>query len=95
MPTTTIRLPDELKARVARAAERIGTSAHNFIIEAIAEKTDAQDRQFEFQQIAHQRLVKYAATGESIPWPDMRAWLERSVADAPTQKPLPKKRRYS
>jgi predicted transcriptional regulator len=39
MSTTTIRLPDELKARVARAAKRAGTTAHGFIVEAIAEKT--------------------------------------------------------
>ena len=40
MSTTTIRLPENLKARVARAAERSGTSAHSFILEAIAEKAD-------------------------------------------------------
>ena len=40
MPTTTIRLSDELKARVASAAERAGTSPHNFILEAIAEKAE-------------------------------------------------------
>lgn len=36
MGTTTIRLPDALKARVAKAAEAAGTTAHNFILEAIA-----------------------------------------------------------
>ena len=30
MTTTTIRLPPELKARVARAAERAGTTERNF-----------------------------------------------------------------
>jgi predicted transcriptional regulator len=39
MSTTTIRLPDELKARVALAAEQAGTTAHQFILQAIAEKT--------------------------------------------------------
>src|SRR3546814_20149299 len=38
MSTTTIRLPDELKARIAEAAKRAGTTSHNFILEAIAEK---------------------------------------------------------
>ncbi|MDE2257829.1 MAG: CopG family transcriptional regulator, partial [Xanthomonadaceae bacterium] len=31
MSTTTIRLPDDLKARIATAAERAGTTSHNFI----------------------------------------------------------------
>ena len=36
MSTTTIRLPDELKMRVADAAERAGMTPHGFILEAIA-----------------------------------------------------------
>jgi len=44
MSTTTIRLPEDLKARVAAAAKRAGTSTHGFILEAIAEKT-AQEGQ--------------------------------------------------
>ena len=38
MPTTTIRIPDDLKERVARAAESAGTTAHAFIVDAVAEK---------------------------------------------------------
>ncbi|UYC14309.1 hypothetical protein [Xanthomonas sp. CFBP 8445] len=30
MSTTTIRLPDALKARIAKAAEAAGTTSHNF-----------------------------------------------------------------
>ena len=34
--TTTIRLNDDLKALVTAAAERLGTTAHNFILEPVA-----------------------------------------------------------
>ena len=34
MPTTTIRLPEDLKARVTAAAKRAGTTIHGFILEA-------------------------------------------------------------
>ncbi|MBO9875457.1 MULTISPECIES: ribbon-helix-helix protein, CopG family [Xanthomonas] len=44
MSTTTIRLPDALKARVAKAAEAAGTTSHNFILEAIAEKAELAER---------------------------------------------------
>ena len=40
MSTTTIRLPDELKERVAQVAQAAGLSAHAFIVQAIAEKTE-------------------------------------------------------
>lgn len=40
MPTTTIRLEDDLKARVAAAAEREGKTAHAFILDAIAQTVE-------------------------------------------------------
>ncbi len=48
MSTTTICLPDELKARVAAMAKETGTTAHGFMLEAIAEKTDAAERRADF-----------------------------------------------
>ena len=48
MATTTIRLPEELKSRVARLAEQTGTTAHSFILAAIAEKTEAAERRSDF-----------------------------------------------
>ncbi len=44
MPTTKIRLADELKARVATATERAGTSPHGFILEAIAAKPEKAEQ---------------------------------------------------
>ncbi|WP_396190587.1 DUF1778 domain-containing protein, partial [Flavobacterium sp.] len=38
--TTTIRLPDDLKARIADAAKQVGTTTHSFILAAIAEKAE-------------------------------------------------------
>jgi predicted transcriptional regulator len=43
MSTTTIRLPEALKARIDAAAERAGQSTHSFIIAAIEEKADYED----------------------------------------------------
>ena len=52
MTTTTIRLPKDLKARIAVAAERAGTTAHNFILEAIVEKADQEERRDDFNDVA-------------------------------------------
>src|SRR5512147_318016 len=52
MSTTTIRLPSELKARVAAAAKKAGKSAHSFILEAIAEKAQDTEQASEFQALA-------------------------------------------
>ncbi|MCK9488654.1 MAG: ribbon-helix-helix protein, CopG family [Xanthomonadales bacterium] len=87
MSTTTIRLPAELKARVAEAAKRAGTTSHNFILEAIAEKTDLAARQAEFHAVADQRYAEFIESGKSIPWEDARAWLKGRAAGQTVKRP--------
>lgn len=91
MSTTTIRLPPELKERVARAAERAGTTAHSFILEAIAEKTAQDERRGEFRDVAEQRFAETSATGKAIASSDMRVYLERRVkGEKKIKRPRPK-----
>ena len=87
-PTTTIRLPDELKARVARLAEAEGVSTHSLILDAIAEKAEALERRQAFHEEARQRHEHYLATGESVPWEEMRDYLRRRVRGEDVQPPL-------
>lgn len=92
MSTTTIRIPDELKARLSRIAEQQGTSTHGLIIEAIVEKADALERRQAFHEEARERHEHYLATGESIPWEEMRDYLRRRVRGEDV--PPPVARRY-
>ena len=91
MSTTTIRLPDDLKARVAAAAERAGTSPHSYILAAIAEKAEQDERRREFEELAEQRYDRVVATGRTIAWPDMRRYLEGRVAGAKPKRPAARK----
>jgi predicted transcriptional regulator len=91
MTTTTIRLPEELKARIARAAERVGTTAHNFILLAIAEKADEEERKADFHDTADTRYANLIASGRTVPWSDMRAYLEARLAGKTRARPRPKK----
>ena len=91
MSTTTIRLPDDLKARVADAAKRAGTSAHNFILEAIAQKADQAEHQNDFNDVADTRYTDIIATGETISWDEMRAYLEARLAGKSATRPLARK----
>lgn len=91
MSTTTIRLPEALKARIAKAAEAAGTTSHNFILEAIAEKVDLAEQRTEFQALADQRYAQFLDTGESIPWEDARAWLRQRLAGKPAKRPAARK----
>ena len=91
MSTTTIRLPDDLKARIAAAAKRAGTTAHGFILEAIAEKTEQAERRADFDAEAEDRYAAIVATGKTIPWQEMRAYLEARMAGKDAQRPVARK----
>lgn len=91
MTTTTIRLPDSLKSRVAAAAKRMGTTTHGFILEAIAEKADLAEHRASFDAEAEQRYARIVATGETIPWETMRGYLEGKGAGKAARRPAPRK----
>jgi predicted transcriptional regulator len=91
MTTTTIRLSEELKARVAEAAKRAGTTTHGFILEAIADKTALYEKRADFVQQAEARYENIIATGETIAWDEMKNYLKANIANA--DAPLPKSRK--
>lgn len=93
MTTTTIRLPDELKARVADAAERAGKTTHAFIIEAIAEKAQAEESRVGFAGEADARYANIIASGNTVPWKDVRGYLEQRLAGKNPPRPSPQKNR--
>jgi predicted transcriptional regulator len=91
MPTTTIRLPEDLKARVAAAAKHAGTTAHGFILAAIAEKAEQEEHRTEFDAEAEERYARIVATGKTIPWQEMRGYLEARIADKAAKLPVARK----
>lgn len=91
MSTTTIRLPDDLKARVAEAAGQAGTTPHNFILEAIAEKAERAERYADFDAAAEARYARIVESGKTIPWNEMRGYLEDRVAGKAAKRPAARK----
>jgi predicted transcriptional regulator len=91
--TTTIRIEDDLKARVATAAERAGKSAHAFMLDAIAQTVEQAELDDAFHRVADERWAKVLATGKTVPWDDAKVWLEaRSLGERP-RKPAARKMR--
>lgn len=91
MSTTTIRLPAELKERVARAAERAGTTAHSFILDAIAEKTAQEELRSEFHSAAEARYGAIVESGRTVSWSRMREYLQRRVSGKKAIRPKSRK----
>lgn len=91
MSTTSIRLPEALKARVAKAAKRVGTTPHAFILDAIAEKTGQAERRADFHETADARLAAIAADGQTVAWDDMRRYLLDRIEHRPARPPAPRR----
>ena len=91
MSTTTIRIPDDLKARVAKAAGRAGTTPQNFILEAIAEKAEQAERRAEFDAAAEERYARIVESGKTVPWSEVRSYLEGRVAGKAVKRPTARK----
>lgn len=90
--TTTIRIEEELKARVATAAQRAGKSAHAFMLDAIVETVEQAELNAAFHAVADERWTTLLATGESVPWDAAKAWLEARSRGLDAPRPIARKR---
>lgn len=91
MSTTTIRLSEELKSRVAAAAERAGTTEHDFILQSIVEKIDQETELDDFYDEADRRYAELLESGETISGDDMVEYLEKRLAGETPDIPAAKK----
>ena len=91
MSTTTIRIDEQLKARIGSAAAQAGKTAHAFILEALTQKLDQVEQDNAFQALAAERWARIRATGQTVAWDDARAYLSARAQGQPVKKPKARK----
>jgi predicted transcriptional regulator len=89
MSTTTIRIEDDLKTRVAAAAHRAGKTAHAFILDAISQTVEQVELDNVFNAIADQRWAKIQSTDKTVAWSDAKTYLAARARGEPARKPKP------
>ncbi len=87
MSTTTLRLPDELRARIVKLAEKSGKTAHGVMLDAIAQKVEEEELRASFHGEADTRFAEMIESGVGIPWHDMRAYLMTRASGEAAQAP--------
>ena len=90
MPAATIKLPDELKLRIAAAIEGTGISAHAFMLQAIAQQTALVEKRKAFVTVAlaaRQRAIK---SGKGYAAAEVHDYLEARLAGERAVRPQPK-----
>ena len=86
MSTTTIRLPDELRERIDKLAAARGSSAHAFMVEAVARAAEQEEQRLDFEAEAERRFKQMLRTGEYHTLEAVRAY---GMALARGEKPTP------
>lgn len=79
MPTTTLRIDDTLRERIARLAQALDQTPHNFMLEALAQKADEAEWRLSMQRDAHQRDQALQAGEPGVEWHEMRTYLQERV----------------
>jgi predicted transcriptional regulator len=79
--TTTIRLPPELRARLARIAKETDRSVHSLILEAVEKLADYEENL--------RALKKEDDSGEVYRAEDVHAWAERLARGEAAPFPAP------
>lgn len=87
--TTTLKLPDELKARIAAVAQQCGKSAHAFMVEALQLQTELAERRSAFVADALLAREEVARYGLVVDADEVFDYLKARAEGKPARKPDP------
>lgn len=85
--TTTLKLSDALKQRIAKLAAKAGVTPHAFMVEALETETRRRERRREFVQsalLAEQEVARY---GEAYAMDDAHRFFRDKLAGTPSRRP--------
>ncbi len=87
--TTTLKLPEKLKARIARLARETGRSAHSLMVEALEREVAREERMREFvrEALVSDTAVEEGATVYRAE--DVHVWLDRLARNRKAARPKP------
>lgn len=90
--TTTLKISDKLKARIARIAEQTGRSAHAVMLEALEREVTRAERVREFVREALAADAAVEAGAAVYRAEDVHAWIERLAKGRKSPRPRPWRR---
>jgi predicted transcriptional regulator len=88
---TTLKLPEDLKARLAAQAQAEGKSTHAYMVEALAEKVDRAERRREYLAAGALALEEYERTGIAYAMEDVEDYFIGIAAGRKPARPRPAK----
>jgi predicted transcriptional regulator len=93
--STTLKLPAELKSRVATLAKQTGRTPHGLMIEALERQIAHEERMRAFVKEALDADKEIDRTGEVYAARDVHDWLLRLATNRNAKRPKPIRQRRS
>ena len=90
--TTTLKLPERLKTRIARVARQTGRTSHGFMVSALEREVSRAERMREFIQGALKAKRDIEQGGNVYRAEDVHAWLEQLAKGKKARRPAPWRR---
>ena len=87
----SLRIPEQLKKRIARLARLRATTPHALMVAAIGEKLQAEEAKEALLAEAKVRLARMKSTGAAIPATEVFAYLEERARGGVAARPRARK----
>ncbi len=85
--STSLKLPEKLKSRIAKVARGSGLSAHAFMVGAIERQTAAAEKQQSFIKEARAARADLDKTGLAYDWSEVRDYLRAGLQGRQASRP--------
>ena len=85
--TTSLKLPDDLKEKVAALAQGVAQTPHAYMVEAIAERVTRDEKRRDFLRSAQDSVAHFKRTGIAYAHKDVKRYLLDKAAGRKSSKP--------
>jgi len=87
----SLRVPENVKRRIAKLAEERDTTPHAFMLEAIRDRLDAEEARVAFHAEAKRRLARMRKSGLGVPAEEVFDYLLSKASGKNPPRPKPRK----
>ena len=87
----SLRLPEDVKRRIAKLAKAQDVTPHGFMLDAIREKLEAEEARAAFHAEARRRLARMKKTGIGIPAEEVFDYLRQRAEGKAVARPKARK----
>jgi len=87
----SLRIPENVKRRIAKVAEERDTTPHAFMLEAIRDRLDSEEARAAFHEEARRRLARMKKSGLGVPAEEVFDYLLSRASGNKPPRPKPRK----